>query len=169
MDARLEETEFEIEGVRAKVLLKVRLDDIRAILREALQTVAEHPQILRILTRALDELVTERIGDALGTLESALGDLEGDGPVEEEALRGKLEDARDTLQKVFDELGDQAQGERFARGGVPEVSSTSQRSSPMELLRKGRLRILADRTGVDSCADLPSQSKLCTTRYVERG
>jgi hypothetical protein len=39
----------------------------------------------------------------------------------------------------------------------------------MELLRKGRLRILADRTGVDSCAALPSQSKLCTTRYVERG
>ena len=39
----------------------------------------------------------------------------------------------------------------------------------MELLRKGRLMILADRTRVDSCAALPSQSKLCTTRYVERG
>jgi hypothetical protein len=130
VDARLEETELEIEGVRAKLLLKVRLDDIRAILREALQTVAEHPQILRILTRALDELVTERIGDALDTLQSALGALEGDGPVEEEALRGKLEDARDTLQKVLDELGDQAQGERFARGGVPEVSSTSAAEEP---------------------------------------
>ena len=82
VDASLEDTELEIEGVRAKVLLKVRLDDIRAILREALQTVAEHPQILRILTRALDELVTERIGDALDTLQSTLGDLEGDGPVE---------------------------------------------------------------------------------------
>jgi hypothetical protein len=130
VDARLEETELEIEGVRAKLLLKVRLDDIRAILREALQTVAEHPQILRILTRALDELVTERIGDALDTLQSALGDLEGDGPVEEEALRGKLEDARDTLQKALDELGDQAQGERFAREGVPEVSSTSAAEEP---------------------------------------
>jgi hypothetical protein len=130
VDARLEDTELEIEGVRAKLLLKVRLDDIRAILREALQTVAEHPQILRILTRALDELVTERIGDALDTLQSALGALEGDGPVEEEALRGKLEDARDSLQKVLDELGDQAQGERFARGGVPEVSSTSAAEEP---------------------------------------
>ena len=130
VDARLEDTELEIEGVRAKLLLKVCLDDIRAILREALQTVAEHPQILRILTRALDELVTERLGDALGTLQSALGALEGDGPVEEEALRGKLEDARDSLQKVLDELGDQAQGERFARGGVPEVSSTSAAEEP---------------------------------------
>ncbi len=91
---------------------------------------AEHPQILRILTRALDELVTERIEYALDTLQSALGDLEGDGPVEEEALRGKLEDARDTLQKALDELGDQAQGEGFARGGVPEVSSTSAAEEP---------------------------------------
>src|SRR5918994_4927657 len=130
VDARLEETELEIEGVRAKLLLKVRLEDIRAVLKEALETVAEHPQILRILTRAVDEVVTGRLGDALGTLESVLGDLEGDGPVEEEALRGKLEDARDTLQKVLDELGDQAQGERFARGGVPEVSSTSAAEEP---------------------------------------
>jgi hypothetical protein len=138
VDARLEETELEIEGVRAKLLLKVRLEDIRAILREAMQTVAEHPQILRILTRALDELVTERIGDALDTLQSALGDLEGDGPVEEEALRGKLEDARDTLQKVLDELGDQAQGERVSRGGVPEVSSTSAAEERSEATAEGR-------------------------------
>ena len=137
VDARLEEPELEIEGVRAKLLLKVRLDDIRAVLREALQTVAEHPQILRILTRALDELVTERIGDALDTLQSALGDLEDDGPVEE-ALRGKLEDARDTLQKVWDELGDRAQGERFARGGVPEVSSTSAAEEPSGATAEGR-------------------------------
>ena len=44
--ARLEEVELEIEGVRAKVLLKVRLDDVRAIIKEALETVAEHPEIL---------------------------------------------------------------------------------------------------------------------------
>jgi hypothetical protein len=43
-----------------------RLDDVRAILREALETVGEHPQILRILTRALDEVVSGRLGDALG-------------------------------------------------------------------------------------------------------
>jgi hypothetical protein len=62
VDARLDEVELEIEGVRAKVLLKVRLDDVRAILKHALDTVAEHPEILRILTRALDELVTGRLG-----------------------------------------------------------------------------------------------------------
>src|ERR1044072_9075311 len=46
VDARLDEVELEIEGVRAKVLLKVRLDDVRAILKQALDTVAEHPEIL---------------------------------------------------------------------------------------------------------------------------
>jgi hypothetical protein len=102
-----------------------------------MQTVAEHPQILRILTRALDELVTQRIGDALDTLQSALGDLEGEAPVEE-ALKGKLEDARDTLQKVLDELGDQAQGERVSRGGVPEVSSTSAAEERSEATAEGR-------------------------------
>ena len=40
VDARLDEVELEIEGVRAKVLLKVRLDDVRAILKNALDTVA---------------------------------------------------------------------------------------------------------------------------------
>src|SRR5919106_1541058 len=93
--ARLDEVELEIEGVRAKVLLKVRLDDVRAILKEALETVGEHPQILRILTRALDEVVSGRLGDALGTLESVLGGLEEGGTVDE-LLKGRLEDVRNT-------------------------------------------------------------------------
>jgi hypothetical protein len=71
--ARLDEVELEIEGVRAKLLLKVRLDDVRAILKEALQTVAEHPEILRILTRALDELVTGRLGMPLARWRMSLG------------------------------------------------------------------------------------------------
>src|SRR4028119_1963969 len=66
VDARLDEVEWEIEGVRAKVLLKVRLDNVRAILEAALETVAENPQILRILTRALEELVPGTLGGGAG-------------------------------------------------------------------------------------------------------
>src|SRR5215217_9255002 len=44
VDARLEEVELEIEGVRAKVLLKVRLDEVRAILNPGLNPLAEHPR-----------------------------------------------------------------------------------------------------------------------------
>ncbi len=108
VDARLDEVELEIEGVRAKLLLKVRLDNIRAILEHALDTVAENPQILRVLTRALDELVTGTLGGALGALENVLEDLEVGGTVDE-LLRGRLEDVRDDLQEILDQVGDQAQ------------------------------------------------------------
>ncbi len=126
VDARLDEVELEIEGVRAKVLLKVRLDNVRAILVHALDTVAEHPEILETLTRALDELLTGTLGNALGALENVLGDLEVGGTVDE-ALRGSLEEVRDTLQDVLDQAGgQQAQGEgRGAGPALPEGQSSS--------------------------------------------
>jgi hypothetical protein len=133
--ARLAEVELEIEGVRAKVLLKVRLDDVRAILKHALETVAEHPEILRILTRALDELVTGRLGDALGTLEGVLGGLEDNGTVDE-LLKGRLEDVRDTLQEVLSQAGAQAQEEGVTRQGMPEGPSTSAGEPPGGALPK---------------------------------
>jgi hypothetical protein len=124
VNARLDEVELEIEGVRAKVLLKVRLDDVRAILKEALETVAEHPEILRILTRALDELVEGLLGDALGTLEGALEGLEV-GDTVDELLKGRLEDVRDTLQEVLSQVGEQAQEAGIPRQALPEEPSSS--------------------------------------------
>jgi hypothetical protein len=108
VDARLDEVELEIEGVRAKVLLKVRLDNVRAILVHALDTVAEHPKILESLTRALDEMLTGTLGNAVGALENVFGDLDVGGTVDE-ALRGRLEDVRDTLQEVLDQACGQAE------------------------------------------------------------
>jgi hypothetical protein len=128
VDARLDEVELEIEGVRAKVLLKVRLDDVRAILKHALDTVAEHPEILTTLTRALEDLVTGRVGDALGTVENVLGGLENNGTVDE-LLKGRLEDVRDSLQQVLSEVGEQTGGEGIPRqalpGGSPPAGSPS--------------------------------------------
>jgi len=123
VDARLEEVELEIEGVRAKLLLKVDLDNVRAILRHALDTVAEHPEILRILTRALNELVSGLVGDALGTLEGVLEELEVGGTVDE-LLKGRIEDVRDTLQEVLSQAGDQAEG-GVTRRDLPESPSSS--------------------------------------------
>lgn len=130
VDARLDEVELEIEGVRAKVLLKVRLDNVRAILEHALDTVAEHPQILRTLTRALEELVTGTLGGALGALESVLGDLEVGGTVDE-LLKGRLEEVRDTLQEVLSQVGDQAQEAAGGgtREGLPEGGPSSSSST----------------------------------------
>ena len=135
VDARLDEVELEIEGVRAKLLLKVRLDDVRAILKEALETVAEHPEILRILTRALDEVVMGRLGDALGTLEGVLESLEDNGTVDE-LLKGRLEDVRDTLQEVLSQVGEQAQEEGVTRQSLPKGPYSSADEPPGGALPK---------------------------------
>ena len=130
VDARLDLVELEIEGVRAKVLLKVRLDNVRAILVHALDTVAEHPEILETLTRALAELLTGTLGNALGALEDVLGDLEVGGTVDE-ALRGSLEEVRDTLREVLDQAGGQARaaGGGFAGPALPGGPSSSAEGS----------------------------------------
>jgi hypothetical protein len=129
VDARLDLVELEIEGVKAKVLLKVRLDNVRAILVHALDTVAEHPEILEALTRALDELLTGTLGNAVGALENVLGDLEVGGTVDE-ALKGNLEEVRDTLQDILSQAGGQARGEgRGASLALPEGSAEGEPTS----------------------------------------
>src|SRR5215203_5984354 len=57
VDARLDQVKLEIEGVEAEVLLKVRLKHVRAILEKALDTIGEHPEILRILARSVSRVV----------------------------------------------------------------------------------------------------------------
>ena len=145
VDARLDLVELEIEGVRAKVLLKVRLDNVRAILVHALDTVAEHPEILESLTRALDELLTGTLGNAVGALEDVLGDLDVRGTVDE-ALRGSLEEIRDTLQEVLSHTGGQAQaaggaGPACPRGNLPPPRASRHRE-PHRRRSRSKLRFL---------------------------
>ena len=92
---------LEIEGVEAQVLLKVRLRHVRAILEKALDTLAENPEILRILARSLSQLVRESLGETLATLTEVLEGLEV-GDTVDEALRGRLEEVRATLEEVLE-------------------------------------------------------------------
>ena len=103
-DARLDRVKLEIEGVRAKVLLKVRLENVRAIIEKALDTVAEHPEILESLGQTLDELLEGRLGDARDTLEQLLEGLE-EGDTVDALLRGRLEEVRNTLQDILESHG----------------------------------------------------------------
>jgi hypothetical protein len=107
VDARLDQVKLEIEGVEADVVLKVRLKHIRAILEKALDTIGEHPEILRILARSLSQVVRESLEETLSTLDSALEGLEV-GDTVDEALRGRLQGVRDALEDVL---------ERSERGG----------------------------------------------------
>ena len=104
VDARLNRVKLVIEGVRAKVLLKVWLDEVRAILEKALDTLGEHPEILESLLQTLNELLEGRLGDALGALESVLEGLE-EGDTVDALLKGRLEDVRGTLEQVLEQVG----------------------------------------------------------------
>ena len=101
VDARLDRVKLEIEGVEAEVLLKVRLKHIRAILEKALDTIAEHPEILRILSRSLSQVVRESLEETLGNLDSVLEGLEV-GHTVDEVLRGRLEEVRAALEEVLE-------------------------------------------------------------------
>jgi hypothetical protein len=133
VDARLDRVNLEIEGVEAKVLLKVRLEHVRAILEKALDTIAEHPEILRILSRGLTRLVRESLSEAQATLSEVLAGLEV-GDTVDEVLRGRLEEVRSTLEDILarqgvEDGGEQeaplALGERSLDDTAPSASRTS--------------------------------------------
>src|SRR5215204_2531634 len=114
VDARLARVQLEIEGVEAKVLLKARLRHVRAILEKALDTIGEHPEILRILARSLSRLVREGLGETLGTLGAVLEGLEV-GDTVDEVLKERLEEVRATLEEILE------RSERGVEGAAQRV------------------------------------------------
>ena len=104
VDARLNRVKLGIEGVRAKVLLKVWLDNVRAILEKALETLGEHPEILTGLIEGINRLLEGRLGDAVGALDNVLESLEEGGTVDA-LLKGRLEDVRGALEQVLEQVG----------------------------------------------------------------
>jgi hypothetical protein len=127
VDARLDRVKLEIEGVEAKVLLKVRLEHVRAILEKALDTIAEHPEILRILARSLSRLVRESLGETLGTLNEVLEGLEV-GETVDETLRGRLEAVRSTLEEILERSERGVEG--VAQRGLGEGPASDTEASP---------------------------------------
>ncbi len=127
VDARLDRVKLEIEGVEAEVVLKVKLKHVRAILEKALDTLAENPEILRILARSLSRLVRESLGETLTTLNEVLEGLEV-GDTVDEALRGSLEQVRSTLEEI---LGRAERGvEGGAQRGLDERPGSETAGSP---------------------------------------
>jgi hypothetical protein len=125
VDARLDQVKLEIEGVEAEVLLKVRLEHIRAILEKALDTIGEHPEILRILARSLSQVVRESLGESLATLDSALEGLEV-GDTVDEVLRGRLQEVRDSLDDILErsERGEEGAAQRELGEGQGDTTAS---------------------------------------------
>src|SRR5919107_1851844 len=117
--ARLDEVKLEIEGVEAEVHLVARLKNVRAILEKALDTIGEHPEILRILARSLSQLVRESLGKTLTTLNEVLEGLEL-GDTVDEVLKGRLEEIRANLGEILErQEGEGRTREALGEGGGP--------------------------------------------------
>jgi hypothetical protein len=127
VDARLGEVKLEIEGVEAEVHLVARLKNVRAILVKALDTIGEHPEILRILVRSLSRLVRETLEETLGTLDSALEGLEV-GETVDEALLGRLGEVRSALEDVLERSEGAVEG--AARTALGEGQGDETTASP---------------------------------------
>jgi hypothetical protein len=128
VDARLDEVKLEIEGVEAEAHLIARLKNVRAILEKALDTIGEHPEILRILARSLSQVVRDSLEETLGTLDSALEGLEV-GDTVDETLVGRLEDVRSTLRDVLERAERGVEGVT-PRGTLGEGQGGEQSASP---------------------------------------
>jgi pyruvate/2-oxoglutarate dehydrogenase complex dihydrolipoamide acyltransferase (E2) component len=122
-DVQLGRVKLEIEGVKAQVLLEVRLEHVRAILEKALDTIAENPEILEILGQTLSDVLRETLGTARATLEEVLEDLEV-GDTVDEALRGRLEEVRAVLEDVLEGQGGGEEGGGPAEPAQNEVQAT---------------------------------------------
>jgi hypothetical protein len=132
VDARLDEVKLEIEGVEAEVHLIARLRNVRAILEKTLETIGEHPEILRILARSLTQVVRETLEGTLGTLDSTLEGLEV-GDTVDEALLGSLGEVRDALEGVLersDRAVEEATRTALDEGPAGEAPASPQGSHP---------------------------------------
>jgi hypothetical protein len=130
-DVQLGRVKLEIDGVRAQALLKVRLENVRAILEKALETLGEHPEILQNLAQALTEVLREVLRDASAALDNVLEGLDV-GDTVDEVLKGKLEDIGSDLEGALERQGGgatQGVGELVGEGRGGEVGSEAIRRS----------------------------------------
>jgi hypothetical protein len=129
-DVQLGRVKLEIDGVRAKALLKVRLENVRAILVKALETLAEHPEILETLAQTITAVLREALRDASSALGQVLEGLDV-GDTVDEALKGTLEEISSTLEGALEGQGSGAGGELpgGADGGGEDTGGTTDRGS----------------------------------------
>jgi pyruvate/2-oxoglutarate dehydrogenase complex dihydrolipoamide acyltransferase (E2) component len=103
VEAVLDEAKLELKGVDAQSLLKAHLNNVRAILSRALDTLDNNPQMLQDLARIAEETA----GTAERALEGAAGTIgEAAGGAEDpEAEDAGEANATDAARRKAEELG----------------------------------------------------------------
>ena len=120
LEADVDKVKLEAKGVKAQVLLKAGLDNVRAILSQALDALDNNPQILEDLVRASEETAggSERaLEGAAGTV-GDVSEQETDEVQEAEKEDAGEPDATDAARRKAEELGiDLSQVEGTGSGG----------------------------------------------------
>src|ERR671911_559537 len=102
VDAYLGRVKLVIQGVEAQALLKVRLDNVTAILDRVLTTIDRNPQIIEKLVEGVSSAV-EDIGSGAGSavedIGSGAGDLVGEG------LNSAVEDIGSGAGSAVEDIG----------------------------------------------------------------
>ncbi len=111
-DVNLGKVKLDIKGVEVQALLKVRLENVLAILDRALSTVDGNPEVLRSLTQTVDNAVDQagdlaqralgEDGAVSGTVSKAVG-LVGD-------TTGRAMEEGDTVSQAANGVSQAAQG-----------------------------------------------------------
>ena len=123
LEADVDKVKLEAKGVKAQVLLKAGLDNVRAILSQALDALDNNPQILEDLIRTSEETAggSER---ALEGAAGTVGDVSEQGTDEDtqdpetERENASEPDATDAARRKAEELGiDLSQVEGTGSGG----------------------------------------------------
>lgn len=125
VDAALGRVALEIKGVEAQALLKVRLDNVAAILDRVLKTIDRNPQILEHVTRGV-ESAAKGIGAGAGEAVKQVG--RGAGEAVEEVGGGTGEAVKDVGRgagEAVEDVGETVEevGET-TRGAVEQVGRT---------------------------------------------
>ena len=113
-NARIDQVQIELRGVRAQATLIVRLDNVRAIIERTLQTLDNNPQIVTQLLNTVDNTVNTVGGvanNAVGTVGNVATGLLQNGQVLDLARAGLTEVSRtvnsagQTVRRVTDPSG----------------------------------------------------------------
>ena len=101
VDAALGRVNLEISGVEAKALLKVRLDNVAAIIHDVLKTIDNNPQILQSLTSGVGE-AARGIGAGAGRAVGEIGSETG------AALKGTVENVGESAGEAVKQVPETA-------------------------------------------------------------
>jgi pyruvate/2-oxoglutarate dehydrogenase complex dihydrolipoamide acyltransferase (E2) component len=101
VETTLDGAKLEAKGIDAQTFLKAKLDNVRAILSQTLDTIDNNPQILQNIARIAEETA----GTAERALEGPAGEI-GETPDQEPEDRESSEpDATDAARRKAEELG----------------------------------------------------------------